>query len=55
VLGPAFLVYALIAMKRVYRRGWLLTGIKFAALLFLYLFLLLVGLSIVIVFVLQEI
>jgi hypothetical protein len=55
VLGPAFLVYALIAMKRVYRRGWLLSVVKFAALLFLYLFLLLVGLSVVILFVLQEI
>ena len=55
VLGPAFLVYALLAMKRVYGRGWLLTTVKFASLLLFYLFLLLIGFVVVMLFVLQEI
>ena len=50
-----FMVYALLAMKRVYGRGWLLTTVKFASLLLFYLFLLLIGFVVVMLFVLQEI
>jgi len=55
VLGPAFLVYALLAMKRAYARGWALTAVKFASLLLFYVILLLIGFAIVMLFVLQEI
>jgi hypothetical protein len=55
VLGPMFMVYALLAMKRVYGRGWLLTTVKFASLLVFYLFLLMIGFVGVMLFVLQEI
>lgn len=54
VLGPVFLVFALLAMKRVYGRGWVLTTLKFAGLLLIYFIMLVLGFVGIMLVVLQE-
>lgn len=55
LIGPLLTVYAALAMKRVYGRGWLLTVSKFLSLLLIYLVLLIIGFVGVLFFVLQEV
>jgi hypothetical protein len=54
-MGPALLVYLFVAMKKVYAQGFILTALKFASLLSVYLFAALFGLIAMIILTLLTI